>query len=117
MTSNADAKPAVQVALAELIALAVAVRPDWTPPEVQGAVMDAKMSGLTWPQALVGIVRLAVDPDARPAELVPLKLDPQRPGPQPVSDPSRHADVLAEARIDCANAAAKLKADENGRLP
>ncbi|MEU4224344.1 hypothetical protein AB0F17_08625 [Nonomuraea sp. NPDC026600] len=33
------------------------------------------------------------------------------------TDPERHADLLAEARIDCANAAAKLKADENERLP
>ena len=40
--------------------------------------------------------------------------------PAPVgrgTDPAKHADALAEARIDCANAAAKLKADENERLP
>jgi hypothetical protein len=29
------------------------------------------------------------------------------------ADPAKHADVLAEARADCANAAAKLKSDEN----
>lgn len=33
------------------------------------------------------------------------------------ADPERHADLLAEARIDCANAAARLKADGNERLP
>lgn len=117
MTSTKTTRPEVQVALAELIALAVAVRRDWTPADVQAAVIDAKMTGLTWSQALVGLVRLLVDPQAVPGELVPLKPDPQRPGPVMVGDPSRHADVLAEARIDCANAAAKLKADEHERTP
>lgn len=112
MTSTKTTPAEIQVALAELIALAVAVRRDWTPADVQAAVMDAKMSGLTWPQALVGLVRLLVDPVARPAELVPPKPDPQRPGPRTVADPARHADVLALARADCANAAAKLRSDE-----
>lgn len=115
--TKTDPKPVIYVALAELIDLAAAVRPDWHRDQVQGAVMDAKMSGLTWSQALVGMVRLLVDPDATPGELVPVKLDPQRPGPLSVGDPSRHADALAEARIDCAQAAAKLKADENARTP
>ncbi|TMS00134.1 hypothetical protein [Nonomuraea basaltis] len=40
--------------------------------------------------------------------------------PPPVgrgADPAKHADALAEARIDCANAAAKLRSDESERTP
>lgn len=110
--TETENKPEIFAAAPELIALAVAVRPDWAPADVQAALVDAKSHNQTWPQALVGLVRLVVDPDARPAELVPRPLDPQRPGPRVVGDPERHADALAAAKRACADGSATLKAAE-----
>lgn len=110
--TETENKPEIFAAAPELITLAVAVRPDWAPADVQAALANAHAVGQRWPQALVGLVRLAVDPDARPAELVPRPLDPQRPGPQVVGDPERHADALAAAKRACADGSATLKAAE-----
>lgn len=116
--TKTDDKPPIVAATPELIALAVAVRPDWAPADVQAALANAHAVGQRWPQALVGLVRLVVDPDARPAELVPRPLDPQRPGPRVVGDPERHADALAAAKRACADGSATLKAAEKtGDIP
>ncbi|PZG20633.1 hypothetical protein [Nonomuraea aridisoli] len=61
----------VQKARGELVALGVAVRPDWNRAEIQAALVDADVIGLTWQQQLVGLARLMVDGHARPAELIP----------------------------------------------
>ncbi|MEV7013345.1 hypothetical protein [Streptosporangium sp. NPDC051022] len=116
--TKTDDKPEILTAVPELIALALAVRRDWVANDVQAALVDAKVHGQTWPQALVGLVRLVVDPQARPAELVPAPLDPQRPGPRVVGDPQRHAAALAAAKQACADGAAALKAAEKtGDIP
>ncbi|WP_158088821.1 hypothetical protein [Thermoactinospora rubra] len=54
-----------------LIALALAVRPDWPEPDVRAALAAAHTVGMTWEQALVGLVRLMVDGHATPRELIP----------------------------------------------
>ncbi|MFC3986505.1 hypothetical protein [Streptosporangium jomthongense] len=108
--TKTDSKPEIFAAVPELVALAVAVRRDWRAEEVQAALVNAKSHNQTWPQALVGLVRLAVDPESHPAELVPPPLDPQRPGPRVVGDPQRHADALAAAKQACADGAAALRA-------
>ncbi|SDI40561.1 hypothetical protein SAMN05421505_14911 [Sinosporangium album] len=58
-------------AVPELLDLATAVRSDWPYDEVQAVILAAHSAGLTWPQVLVGMARLLVDPAARPQELVP----------------------------------------------
>lgn len=68
-------------AVAELQALATAVRPDWDPSDVRAVIAEAATIGLTWPQVLVALPRLMADPHARPAELVPDRGDPLRPHP------------------------------------
>lgn len=74
-------------AVPELVALLAKMRPgDWPDEHVlQGIVMNAATVGLTWPQVCVGLVRLAVDPDAQPGELIPRRDDPtkRRPGADP----------------------------------
>jgi hypothetical protein len=103
-------------AMAELVALAVAVRTDWTAEQVQGALLNAKSNGFTWGQAIVGMARLMVDPQAVPAELVPPPKDPQRPWVQPPGAADNHRDELSAARVICAEATAKIRAAERGRV-
>lgn len=110
-----DTGPKIYAAQNELIALAVAVRPDWTAMQVSGAILDAKTCGKTWAQVVVGLARLMVDPDARPAELTPPAPDPQRAN-RPVRPvpAAAHADELERARIECERATARHKALERG---
>lgn len=57
-------------ARAELLALLAATRPDWRPTATEAVVAEAAQVGLTWAQAMVGLVRLAADPDGVPGDLV-----------------------------------------------
>ena len=102
-------------AMAELVALAVAVRTDWTAQQVQGALANAKSNGFTWGQALVGLARLMADPHAVPAELVPQPKDPQRPWIQPPGSADHHRDELSAARVMCAEATAKIRSAERAK--
>jgi len=116
VTSTDATKPVLVAAMNELVALAVAVRPDWTADQVTAALVDAKTCGMTWAQALVGVARLIVDLDATPGELVPNHRDPHRSPARPAVL-QRHADALDRVREDCALAVAKLRAEENARTP
>lgn len=115
MKTTVDTEPKIYAAQNELIALAVAVRPDWTAAQVSGAIVDAKTCGRTWAQVVVGLSRLMVDPLARPSELTPPAPDPQRSNrpTQPVPA-AAHADELERARIDCERATAAHKAAMRG---
>jgi hypothetical protein len=81
-------------AVAELVALVAKMREDWPPHTVQGVIVNAAAQGLTWPQTVVGLVRLAVDPAAKPGELIPDRNDPTRPG--------RHDDATYKSGLDAA---------------
>jgi hypothetical protein len=52
---------------------------------------------LTWPQTVVGLVRLAVDPKARPDELIPNLGDPTRPGRSDPAVYKRGAEAARDA--------------------
>lgn len=61
----------VRPAAEQLVALALATRPDWCEDHVRADLAHAAAIGLTWPQALVGLARLMVDPTAQPRDLIP----------------------------------------------
>ncbi|WP_157251094.1 hypothetical protein [Nonomuraea typhae] len=74
---RSDKPPAdIHRASAELVALALAVRPDWDEADIRAALAGAHAVGQTWEQALVGLARLMVDGRAVPRELVPNARDP-----------------------------------------
>lgn len=54
----------------ELVALAVASRPDWSPHGVRAAIADATTIGWEWPKILTGMARLIIQPDKLPGHLV-----------------------------------------------
>lgn len=58
-------------ARAELIALATAVRTDWTERDVEAAVVRAQLAGWPWARILTAVVLLAADPHGVPDELAP----------------------------------------------
>jgi hypothetical protein len=87
---------AINPAGAELIALAVAVRDDWTERDIRAAIAAAQSAGLTWPQVLVALPRLMADPKARPRELVPDSRSPL--AARPRIDEGRMHEIAAEAR-------------------
>lgn len=62
--------PDAQHATPQLIELAVATRPDWQRRAVRNALAEAAAVGWSWPRAMVSMVRLAVDPEALPGDLV-----------------------------------------------
>lgn len=50
--------------------MAAVRRGDWQRRAIETVLAEAAAVGLTWPQALVGLVRLSVDVDAMPGDLV-----------------------------------------------
>ncbi|MEV4059703.1 hypothetical protein [Nonomuraea dietziae] len=72
----------IERATDELVALALAVRPDWREADVRADLANASMIGLTWPQQLVGLARLMADPCAVSRELIPPH-QRQEPTPDP----------------------------------
>ena len=68
--TTAPAAP-IQRAGEQLIALALAVRPDWHETHVRADLAHATTIGLTWAQQLIGLTRLMADPAAQPRDLIP----------------------------------------------
>lgn len=110
MTSIDTTKPHLVAAVNELGALACAVRPDWTVNDVTAALVDARTSGMTWSQTVLGMARLIVDLQALPRELVP-HADKLQAARRPAVL-ERHSDELQAAREACAAGTAKLRSDE-----
>lgn len=61
----------IERAVDQLVQLALAVRPDWREEDMRADLANASVIGLTWPQQLVGIARLMVDPVATSHDLIP----------------------------------------------
>lgn len=53
----------------ELVALAMATRPDWSHDAVLQAIARAQYAAMPWPHVLLGLTRLMCDPGATPDEL------------------------------------------------
>lgn len=71
----------------ELLALAAATRPDWSPYALRDALAQARYQGMTWGQVLVVVARLMADPTADPSDLIPAVTEAwrhrrQAPGPE-----------------------------------
>lgn len=64
-----DDKPLIQEAPQELLALAVAVRPDWNPEETWNALLAARTAGWAWTRTVHETVRLMLVPDGEPSGL------------------------------------------------
>ena len=85
----------VHRATAELIALAIAVRPDWPEHQVSGAIAAAVSDGMTWEQVLLALPRLMVDPASHPREMVR-----EYQHARPSSVPAEHNPEYAAARAE-----------------
>lgn len=111
-------KTEIRTALPQLIDLAVAVRGDWNAADVKGAMLNAHNHGFTWPQALVAMVRLMVDEQARPGEIVPVRHNPivaaRAAKPVGAEIPEDVENMLAAAVQVCEEATAKHKAAGRG---
>jgi hypothetical protein len=71
--------PVIYSAGQQLAALVTAIRlDDWAPEDVHAVIAGAHQVGMTWEQTVVGLVRLAVDPEAKPRDLIPVHQDPLR---------------------------------------
>jgi hypothetical protein len=90
--------PEIYSAAPQLAALVTVMRPDWPAEDVHAAIAGAHQAGLTWAKTCVGLVRLAVDPDGRPRDLIPVHKDPQR-----RRDPEVYDRGAAEVREALAN--------------
>lgn len=53
----------------ELVALALATRPDWDHDAVLSAIARAQYAHMPWPHVLLSLTRLMCDADSTPAEL------------------------------------------------
>lgn len=87
--------PVIYSAGQQLAALVTAMRPDWLPEDVHAALAGAHQVGMTWERTCVDLVRIAVDPDGRPRDLIPVHKDPRRRRDQEVYD--RGAELAREA--------------------
>lgn len=92
MGDNADLRNArtredesnVRPALAELIALAAAVRPDWDATALRDALVACHTAGWAWTRTLRETVRLLCDPESEPRDLTMAARNPlQRKPPAP----------------------------------
>ncbi|WP_431897856.1 hypothetical protein [Nonomuraea sp. bgisy101] len=89
----------IQRATDVLVALAIAVRPDWNENDVRATLASAAITGTTWEQALVGLARLMVDGHAHPRELVPDTRDPLTPRRAPTPDVAHRGAELARQAL------------------
>ncbi len=92
---------AIQPARDELLALAAAMRPDWQPRDLAGALAAAANNGWPWPRAFLATARLLADPDAHPRDLLAEIASPLERNARPLSpaDNARHA-ADAKAALD-----------------
>jgi hypothetical protein len=67
---------AIRRANAELAALAAAVREDWAPAAVEGAILTAQFAGWSWERTLMAVVVLMTREDGEPRDLVEATRDP-----------------------------------------
>jgi hypothetical protein len=67
---NAPDGIAARAAPIELADLARAVRPDWDPVLIDGALQGARDARMPWPLVLVTFPRLMADPQADPRDLL-----------------------------------------------
>ena len=88
---------AIQPARDELLALAAAMRPDWQPRDLAGALAAAANNGWPWPRAFLATARLLADPDAHPRDLLAEIASPLERNARPLS-PTANARHAAEAK-------------------
>ena len=88
---------AIQSARDELLDLAAAMRPDWPPRDLPGALAAAANNGWPWPRAFLATARLLADPDAMPRDLLAEIADPLERNARPLS-PAANARHAAEAK-------------------
>jgi hypothetical protein len=81
----------------ELLALAVAVRPDWDRDEAWDALLACRAAGWEFTRTLLATVRLLVREDAEPRELVHASRPPLAPGQPGTLDAALRAEALQAA--------------------
>lgn len=72
MTDSAPESPSSREAPRELLAFALAVRPDWTEDETWAAMHAARTAGLAWDRLALRLITIALreeEPPTRPREL------------------------------------------------
>ncbi|MFC4006565.1 hypothetical protein ACFOY2_04990 [Nonomuraea purpurea] len=81
--TKTDEVPEIRRAVPALVALSLAVRPDWQETDLRSAIVAAATAGWEWPRVLVEVVRLLVDPDGSPRDLREASRDPLKPSRPP----------------------------------
>ncbi|MGW1001743.1 hypothetical protein [Streptomyces sp. NPDC002520] len=76
-----------QSATPQLLALAAAARPDWSPDQLRDVLAQARTEGMAWSRVLVLVAQLIADPNAEPPDLLAELPEPWRyrrrpPGPE-----------------------------------
>lgn len=66
----------IRPALQELVALAAAMREDWNPDQITGAVLAARTAGWSWERTVVTFAVLMTTDDAEPRDLLEATRDP-----------------------------------------
>jgi hypothetical protein len=87
MTTHSE-EPFLVPAQAELIALAVTMRPAWDRDELERAICGARTAGWLWERTYVAVSRLLQIRDASPYDLVIEVRDPKTRVAAPTSGPS-----------------------------
>lgn len=90
--------PVIYHAGQQLADLVTTIRQDWQPEDVHAVIAGAHQVGMTWERTVVGLVTLAIDPEAKPRDLIPVHRDPLR-----HRDPAVYKQGAAEVREALAN--------------
>lgn len=79
-----EASPVVKSAMAELVALAVAVRPDWDGERLRDALVACHQAGWPWARTMRMTVELLCEEESSPRDLTAAARNPlRRQAPEP----------------------------------
>lgn len=114
MTAAEDREgPRVVPASRELIAFAVAARPDWDEARTENALLAMRAAGWPWERAVMRIARAVTDPGQDPRDIVH--------DARPAMAAARKGGLLAEAKAalfeQAAAHAEQVRARDRGKAP
>ncbi|MFF0139740.1 hypothetical protein ACFYRN_25210 [Streptomyces sp. NPDC005227] len=95
----ADVSDVPRPATPQLLALAAAARPDWSPDQLRDVIAQARCLDFTWGRLLVAMAQLIADPEAEPSDLLAGSPEPWRRRHRPAPDTAQRGAAAARAAL------------------
>lgn len=94
-----DVSSVPRPATLQLLALAAAARPDWSPDQLRDVIAQARCLDFTWGRLVVAVAQLIADPEAEPPDLLAGSPDAWRHRRRPAPETAQRGAAAARAAI------------------